>query len=91
MSRESGMSLIEMMVGLGLVGLIAYGISTFMHNTGQNLASQEARASFEMTSKQLLKLVERDIRLQAVPSTINGGGLELKVTRLRKASPNLFC
>ncbi len=84
---DSGLTFIETMIGIALLTLIISGVATFMRNTGQSLSAQEARSSFEVTSKQLLKLIDRDIRLQAAPATIGLGGLQLKVVRLQKASP----
>lgn len=86
MQQNAGTSLVELLLGVGILALIGVGVGHFFRQSDQNLAALSSRQSSDDKAKQILKLIERDVRLQVKPTTLSANGLELEITRLQIAN-----
>ncbi|SMF12664.1 PulJ/GspJ family protein [Pseudobacteriovorax antillogorgiicola] len=79
-SHNDGLSLVEMLVALGIMGILAVGVARFSSNFEKSKARSTAKTHTKNINKRLLKFVERDMKFQTAFS-VQDNGLTLEITR----------
>ena len=85
--NKQGFSLVEILVAIGIMGIIAVGVARFTRNFERSQARANARAHSKKINKRLLKFVQRDMKFQT-DFTVEDDGLTLSVTRRKTFDQN---
>lgn len=79
-TKNQGFSLVEMMIGLLIGGMVILSISSYLQNMRSRQATSLGREAAMTSSKMLLDLIKRDMSYQTTHA-ISDGGHTLKITR----------
>ena len=87
--KNSGYSLVEMLVVVGLAGVVTLITTTFLRNQAQIAMESKARDQSRDMNRDLLNIIERDMTFRFAPNTFSIDPTQLSLTIDRRQALNL--
>ncbi|MDQ3232964.1 MAG: hypothetical protein M3Q07_14190 [Pseudobdellovibrionaceae bacterium] len=91
--KSSGYSMIELVISLGLLSIIGYGIAGMCSRQSESGAMVSARSLAQKDIDHLLAYIKRDAKLQAVNGvsvTADGTGIQIQRIAPHQTNPNVI-